>query len=85
MKKRQKKESFDFIIVPSWISVKDKLPSKEDTDDEYLVTDGEIVDLAIWWNKVGTKKKWDFYTPQIIPGAVTHWILVPKPPQLQNL
>lgn len=70
-------------VFGKWISVKDRLP---DTFDEVLVysNDGFI---SIAWRKTEKRKNgivgwhWNSY-PEIF-GCITHWMPLPKPPEVK--
>jgi hypothetical protein len=62
----------------NWISVKDKLPVEIEKD--YLVTDGENIDVY-WWKKLRTKEKWIWNDrDEFFDFNVTHWMPLPELP-----
>ena len=66
-----------------WISIKDKMPERR---VGVLITDGQIVTCAEWdgdwWGSHGfSGYEWEFDFDE---RFVTHWMPLPKPPQLKS-
>lgn len=73
--------------MSEWISVKDKLPAKDDYND-YLITDGEHCyvghyrhDADAWDNsKLGWIQCTDVVTDETYEINITHWMPLPELP-----
>lgn len=73
--------------MSEWISVKDKLPDKDDIND-YLITDGKRCFVGFYRHKV---KAWDNFTlgwvqeyysdGSVEDIEITHWMPLPEPPK----
>ncbi len=65
-----------------WVSVEDKLPPFK--EKEYIVTDGDNVDVY-WWKhfrSFGRKQEWCWNDrDEFFDFNVTHWMPLPKPPK----
>lgn len=74
-------------MMSEWISVKDKLPAKDDYND-YLITDGEHCyvghyrhDADAWDNsKLGWIQCMDVVTDETYEINITHWMPLPELP-----
>ena len=73
--------------MSEWISVKDKLPAKDDHND-YLITDGEHYyvghyrhDADAWDHVILGWVQWVLADGDVIDINITHWMPLPKLPQ----
>ena len=74
--------------MSEWISVKDKLPAKDDYND-YLITDGKHCyvghyrhDACAWDNsKLGWIQGTDAATDETYAINITHWMTLPELPK----
>jgi len=65
-----------------WVSVKDELPEH---DALVLVTDGEHVTIAEWYQEDGWSLSREDRAIGISSSTITHWMPLPAPPKtLQN-
>lgn len=64
---------------PRWIPVSERLPEAEsgDTSKPVLVTDGDCMAIAEWFNFELCEPYWS-YTGI---GDITHWMPLPEPPK----
>jgi hypothetical protein len=60
-----------------WISIKDELPEK---DSLVLITDGERVTIAEWYQESGWSLSREDQAIGIFPDTITHWMPLPAPP-----
>lgn len=60
-----------------WININDREP--EDVA-RCLVTDGEVVDIMVYYGPYKGVQEWTSFTCQTLD--VTHWMPLPKPPEL---
>jgi hypothetical protein len=66
-----------------WTRIKDKLPTQ---DNYFLVFDGQDVIIA-WFQhrEVSNIKPLLFYNEYNHPLDVTHWMPIPKPPEIIHI
>lgn len=71
-------DAIEELQNPTWISVKERLPYAEcgDYSESVLVTDGECVAVASYFNGDDWKSGWG-YTGI---GNITHWQTLPELP-----
>ena len=80
------------VTVQEWISVKDRLPEK---DENYIVTvcdEGCSAGEGIWYSTVVVvaeyyKGSWTWYDgghEYSLDGIVTHWMPMPLAPEVKN-
>ena len=67
------------VAKPRWIPVTERLPFAEsgDVSEKVLVTDGQDMAIAEWFNFEMCEPYWS-YTGM---GDITHWIPLPQPPE----
>jgi hypothetical protein len=63
-------------IDMEWISVKDRLPEKE--NEEVICYDGKIVFTGVEYSK---KNDFEWIECGYKPKNITHWMPLPNPPQ----
>lgn len=64
-------------LLMKWISIKDKLPEK---DSLVLITDGERVTIAEWYQEQGWGLAREDKAIGIFADTITHWMPLPAPP-----
>jgi hypothetical protein len=62
--------------APQWISVKDRLPEK---DQEVLMYDGIFILTCLFWKSRKLAFQWELSSGIICNP--THWMPLPKPPE----
>jgi hypothetical protein len=67
------------VAKPRWIPVTERLPEAEsgDISKPVLVTDGDCMAIAEWFNFEMCEPYWS-YTGM---GDITHWMPLPEPPK----
>lgn len=67
------------LWTQQWISVEERLPFAEpgNASDAVLVSDGEYVSRAEWFNFEGVGPYWGYAGI----GNITHWMPMPEPPK----